>query len=452
MKTLKNIIKVAISNFLNFGSSLIVGFILPTILSVSEYGYFRQFNLYLTFLFILNLGFNDGVYIKYGGQNIDSIDKTKVISEHEFIVIYHLLIALVLALVSLKFSNIFLSSIFIISFFYLVIGYHQNLLQALGEFNLFSVVSIFRTVTYFGLLVICLILPGNGSYYRYILALIISYILQFAAFEFIFFKKLGTRSIKKNNRSRISSLFHIGFFILIGNMASSFIGSVGNWSVNLFMSIENFARYNFQNSLLNIFLLIINSIGLVFYNVVINKGSPNFLIRAKNMCFIIGALCCLGYFPLAWIVITFIDKYSSTLPILKAILISLPVLITINILTNNLYKAKKMQKQYFKDSIIIALIASAIVFSINYFTKSLILTAYSTTVVYFGWYFFLSVYRFKFLEITKNELFGTLTFLISFYISTFLDDLILGFFCYLVYCIVLIRFNWKNIKSFLSFL
>ena len=64
MKLLKNIIGVALSNIASFGTSFIIGFILPAILTVADYGYYKEYTLYLSFAYLFNLGFNDGIYIK----------------------------------------------------------------------------------------------------------------------------------------------------------------------------------------------------------------------------------------------------------------------------------------------------------------------------------------------------------------------------------------------------
>ena len=73
MKVLKNVFQVALSNVINFGTSFIIGFILPAVLSVADYGYYREYTLYLSFAYLVNLGFNDGIYIKYGGAEKEKI-------------------------------------------------------------------------------------------------------------------------------------------------------------------------------------------------------------------------------------------------------------------------------------------------------------------------------------------------------------------------------------------
>lgn len=44
----------------------------------------------------------------------------------------------------------------------------------------------------------------------------------------------------------------------------SFVGNVGAWITNICLSVYEFAQYSFSISMLNIILMIINSVGLVF--------------------------------------------------------------------------------------------------------------------------------------------------------------------------------------------
>ena len=84
MKTLKNILNVAMSNIVGFGTSFIVGFILPGILTVAQYGSYRQYTLYLSFTYLFHLGFADGIYIKYGGKELNELDHNVIRDEHNF--------------------------------------------------------------------------------------------------------------------------------------------------------------------------------------------------------------------------------------------------------------------------------------------------------------------------------------------------------------------------------
>ena len=51
---------------------------LPIILSVVDYGNYRQYILYMSFTYIFNAGFNDGIYIKYGGKEEHELNQEEV--------------------------------------------------------------------------------------------------------------------------------------------------------------------------------------------------------------------------------------------------------------------------------------------------------------------------------------------------------------------------------------
>src|SRR5690625_7813403 len=112
MKVLKSVFQVALSNIINFGTSFIIGFILPAVLSVADYGYYREYMLYISFAYLVNLGFNDGIYIKYGGTEPEDLDETIVREEHNFVIVFQLIIIVLMLVGSIilgYLNNVFFS-------------------------------------------------------------------------------------------------------------------------------------------------------------------------------------------------------------------------------------------------------------------------------------------------------------------------------------------------------
>ena len=62
---LKNTIKVIVSNFALLSSSILVGLILPKILGVEQYGYYKLFMLYNVYGALLHFGFVDGILLYF---------------------------------------------------------------------------------------------------------------------------------------------------------------------------------------------------------------------------------------------------------------------------------------------------------------------------------------------------------------------------------------------------
>ena len=71
----KSIFGVAISNVISIIGGIIVGFLLPKVLPVEDYGWYKTFTLYTAYLGFVGLGIQDGIALKYGGKDYEDIDR-----------------------------------------------------------------------------------------------------------------------------------------------------------------------------------------------------------------------------------------------------------------------------------------------------------------------------------------------------------------------------------------
>ncbi len=174
MTLFKNIVRVAVSNIANFGTSFIIGFILPAILSVAEYGYYKEYTLFLSFAYLFNVGFNDGIYIKYGGAEVEEVDSKTVSSEHNFILVFQLILMIVFTALFAFQGHVTLTLFSIVSFFVSLNTYHQNFLQATGNFAVFSRGTILKSAFYVLILLIGIFIIQSDQYIFYIVLNILS--------------------------------------------------------------------------------------------------------------------------------------------------------------------------------------------------------------------------------------------------------------------------------------
>ena len=75
MRILKNILKVVFGNMSAIISGIFVGFVLPKIISVNDYGFYKIFTLYFSYIGVLSMGVIDGIVLKYGKFNYDELDR-----------------------------------------------------------------------------------------------------------------------------------------------------------------------------------------------------------------------------------------------------------------------------------------------------------------------------------------------------------------------------------------
>lgn len=76
-KTLKSIIGVALSNCTTIVSGLVVGFLIPKILSIEDYGMYKTFSLYTTYIGFFSMGIIDGIVLDYGGKDYGQLKRSK---------------------------------------------------------------------------------------------------------------------------------------------------------------------------------------------------------------------------------------------------------------------------------------------------------------------------------------------------------------------------------------
>lgn len=110
--TLINILKVSISNIVIMLSGILVGLLLPKILGVTDYGYYRTFTLYTSYVGLFHFGFSDGIYLKYGGKRYDELNKEQFRFYSHFIIGLEFLISLMIFIVSIFFYHMNIDSYF----------------------------------------------------------------------------------------------------------------------------------------------------------------------------------------------------------------------------------------------------------------------------------------------------------------------------------------------------
>lgn len=436
MKVLKNVINVALSNIASFGTSFIIGFILPAVLSLAEYGYYKEYTLYLSFAYLFNFGFNDGIYIKYGGKDQEMLDSGPINEEHNFVFVFQLVVMIIMISFSIMSNSIILGLFSIATFFVTLNTYHQNFLQAVGEFNIYSKGNIYKSIVYVVILLISILVLKKDDYVYYIVLNIISFLYLFLFYEW---KRKDGYGISFNwNILNKGSLFKIGIFILLANMSLTFVGNVGNWVVNFGFTIEAFAQYSFQNSILNVILLIINAVGMVFYNV-LSKNNSKFILKIiKELSLFLGILSGAAFFIFAVIIEKFLPAYIPAISYLSMTFIAIPYIMVSKILIANLYKVTRSEKKYFGDSLLYALMSVLFVVGVYLITNNIMAIALATSFCYIFWYMYTINFEYKFLKGGYKETLLMISHLVWFYICSNVLSNFIGFIGYLFYLVVIL--------------
>ena len=183
-KVIKNIIKVGLSNIFTLIAGILVGFIIPKIMtngdSTADYGYYKIFTLYLGYVGLFHFGFCDGIYLLYGGKSFEDLDKTKFRTYSKFYLIFEMIITLIITSISLCFVNTNYGFIFVFLGINLlaenVTNYYQIISQITGRFNELSIRNIIKSaLTIIAVIVLYVLFKTNViDYLQYQIYIVIT--------------------------------------------------------------------------------------------------------------------------------------------------------------------------------------------------------------------------------------------------------------------------------------
>ena len=112
-KLISNFTYSLTSNLVSMIISSLMILIVPKLIGIKEYGYWQLYLFYSSYVGFLHFGWNDGIYLRYGGKEYDELDKKLFFSQFYMLFISQLIIA-VMVYISLNVLNFESDKIFII--------------------------------------------------------------------------------------------------------------------------------------------------------------------------------------------------------------------------------------------------------------------------------------------------------------------------------------------------
>lgn len=275
----KGILQVMFANIISLVIGILTNFLLPKFLSVDSYAIVKTYALYITYAGFFSLGYNDGMYLKYGGKDIKEIDKKDLANNY---INYSLLIAIMV--ITVLIFGILLSDGVVIAFAigiftYNILGYLKSLYQATGEFSAYGKALNIEKVSIFivTMMLIFIFHTENSFYYiwtQVLIGLIVSVILTIKLERKLQFLRKG-KIVLKEFYSNISS----GFILMLGNFSSSVFTGLDRWFVKLLLTSTNFAMYSFAVSMENIINVFTTPITISMYNYFCKNLLQNKLVK-----------------------------------------------------------------------------------------------------------------------------------------------------------------------------
>ncbi len=350
----KGMLYVFLANIINLIFGLINNFALPKYLSVDSYADMKTFTLFLSIAGILHFGYEDGMYLKYGGEDISNINAESLNYNIGTLRIFQAVISASISIFSMLTRNHILLVFGFMLLPYNMCMYFRNFFQAVGKFDIYGRILNLASIFIFLLNMTLIFLVRTDIVYYYLSGQIIIYILIWGYGEH-YVRKLVTRKMNIAAFS-VSELFEnikSGFSLMLGNFSSILLTSMDRWFVKGFLDNFAFAQYSFAVSTENFLNVAVTPVSTTLYNYFCRTNSETEIGKIKRAVIITAPFVASSAFLGDWIIRIILESYTSSVKVIYLLFASQICFIIIKSIYVNLYKAQKRQSVYFKKLIIV---------------------------------------------------------------------------------------------------
>lgn len=459
-KFAKNIGVVLFSNIISVLAGILVGFIIPKIMGVSEHGYYKTFTLYSSYIGLLHFGFIDGIYLKFAGKKYEDLDKERFKAYTKFLLSLETIVTLLIVVSSVFFLS---TEYFLVVLFVglnvlatNVTTYFEFISQITMRFTRITIRNVIRCgLTITSVIILYILYKFNSvTIYNYMyVAIVVSIhyalaIWYMITYRDITFGKSSIRAVKND----IFNFFKVGIPLLLANLVAQFVFLADQQVVQTLFDNDTFSTYAFAYTMINLITVATSAISVVLYptlRTMNNDTIKNNYSKINAYLLMFVAFCLIAYYPLLFIVEHFLSQYYDSMETFRIILPGVLISSSISVIKYNCYKTfNKINNYFFKSLFILALsiAANLTVYFIYHNTMSISMVSIAVLIV---WYllvelYFIRTYHVKWIS---NFLYMILV-IAGFYGSLFIPGLLLSGVSYLAYYIVLtIVFNYSILKN-----
>lgn len=367
----KNTISVAISNLMIVLSGIVTGLILPKVLGVTDYGLYKIFNLYTTYVIFFDIGISNGIYLIYGGYRSDELPKTKMRMIFKLFVFINVIFSTLVFISALLFMRSEYRFIFMMLSLYSLANnitvYYEKVSVMCGDFSIAvrrNYLKSILSVIIVGLLWVMIKSSISFMPYKVYTILFVAMYIFLAVQYLIIYRSISFGDSEKINKNLdlIKRIIKSGFVLLIADTISSLILNLDRQFVSSLFPVEEYSLYAFAYSMLKIVVLSISAISTVLYPSLKRMKEEEVKRSYSSSIALVGIIsfcCLLLYYPLGIIVELYLPAYRGSLLIFRLLFPGISMNCVISMVMINHYKVLQKQKVYFIISLII-LVLSAI--------------------------------------------------------------------------------------------
>lgn len=401
-KLQRGIVTVFIANMINVAFSLATNFLLPKYLPVDSYAAIKTFQLYVSYIGLLHLGYVDGMYLKFGGKELGKHVNKEFALNLSTMQVFQIAMTVALAVIG-AFTKDWIIILFTVSVLpQNLSNYFKFLYQATGDFKLYGRIMNFSTISTFAINMALLFLFKTGAYIFYIVLYVALYYLIWFILEVQFRRSHTIEKAPYFSWQELVINIKDGFLLTLGNLASVMLTSMDRWFVKILMDTVAFAQYSFAVSVENFLNLAITPITTTLYNFFCRETNVEKHKSILQVIIVFATVLPAAAFPVKFILETFLNEYINASRVVFFLFAAQMFNIVIRSVFVNLYKVQRKQTRYFSK--LVAILIAGFIFNVvcYYFWRAKEAFALGTLLSAILW-FVISALDFKYLEISKRE-------------------------------------------------
>lgn len=317
----KNFSYTLFSNIISLAISTIIILIVPKLIGVKAYSYWQLYMFYASYVGFFQFGWNDGIYLRYGGKEYKELDKGLFFSQFWMLTIFQIILAGIIILA----SSIYISEkekqyiLIMVAACMVILGLRAMILfvlQATNRIKEYAHITIMERVLYCCLIIAFLIF-GISEYKMMILADLvgkfISLLYAIYCCKDIAFRKITTFYFSfKETIENIS----VGIKLMFANIASMLVIGIVRFGIENSWDVSTFGKVSLTLSVSNLMMLFIDAVGIVMFPILRRTNEKKLssiyiTMRDFLMVILFGAL--ILYYPLKIILLAWLPKYSDSL-------------------------------------------------------------------------------------------------------------------------------------------
>lgn len=443
----KGLFQILMANIISLGIGIGLSFLVPKYLSIDSYALYKTYALYITYAGFFHFGYADGMYLKYGGKQIDEIDKDDLASNFRNYFVIISVVAIAFFVVGIVNKDYVIIAFAIGQLTTNLLSYLRSLYQATGEFSAYSRALNFEKIGVFAFTILFLITIKSDNYLVYIgiqvlVGALVSVYLLIRLEKRLQFIRGGKLSLEecKNNISA-------GLILMLGNFSSGVFTGLDRWFVKFLMESINFALYSFSSSLLNLLNVFITPITVSLYNYFCKGIENKKIVRLKRLILAWGLLLIAAAFPVKWVLKYYLQKYYGAVEIIFVLFASQIFIAVIQGVYVNLYKARHLQRDYLIQMLVMLLIGVITNAAFYALDRRMEAFAYATLFTYLIWFISCERKNVSLRYETKDYIAAIILVAVYFMLGMKADPII-GILVYLLLYVMIIKAYMSDVWQF----